>query len=99
MKDPKTPLENKNPQKEDITLRDTAEYLQAIGPDGDDRDKDEIQEGLEEYGFDQFTEAHFESQVTAASDMPDWMSKEAKERANADYPHTENDDGMYDNEV
>ena len=89
--------ENPNDGADEIHLRDKAEYIKRIGPE--DQDDDVIEEGLENYGFDVFNESHFESEVTAASDNPDWMNEKAKERANADYPHNENEDGMYDNDV
>ncbi len=95
------PLITPDPKNEDnveeIALHDTADYIKNIGPE--DADTDVIQEGLENYGFDQLDESHFESEVTAASDQPDWMNEEAKKRANADYPHTDNPDGMYKNDV
>lgn len=80
----------------DIHLRETAEYIQEIGPE--DEDRDVIEEGLEEYGFDVLSEDNFVSEVAASSDNPDWMSEEALKRADADFPHNQNPDGMYDND-
>ncbi|MEQ8672226.1 MAG: hypothetical protein RLP44_01280 [Aggregatilineales bacterium] len=89
--------EQKKEQEKDIQFRETADYIKNIGPE--DADEDVIEEGLENYGFDLMDESHFESEVTAASDNPDWMNEQAKKRADADFPHNENPDGMYENDV
>ncbi len=93
-KGPRLPEDNDESRNLDESeLRDQADYLKAIG---DEETGDQIvEEGLEEYGFDKLDDSHFESEPTAASDNPDWMTEEALKRANADFPHNRNPDDMY----
>ncbi|MFW5709297.1 MAG: hypothetical protein ACOCX5_03650 [Chloroflexota bacterium] len=71
-----------NPEQrslDEAELRDEPEVIKRLGPEGDTAE--EVMEGLEEYGYDLMDEGNFESSVTAESDQPGWMNREAKERS------------------
>lgn len=86
---------NDEPERtlDEAELRDVAEELQRIGPE--DMSIHEIEENLEEYGFDQMDEGTFESVVTGLADDPDWMNDNALERSNIE-DAIDNEDGMYE---
>lgn len=59
-----------NEQEEnDPELRDTAEWLEAIGPE--DMDRERVMENLEEYGFDLMDDDERLS-VPSATEAPGW---------------------------
>lgn len=74
-------------------LRDVAEHIEDIGPE--DESAEETMEGLEEYGYDVWSEGNLEGAYTNQSDQPQWMNRDAEERSNIveDTPRTgEKDD-------
>lgn len=64
--DTRDPLETPPPRK----MREDPDWFKAIGPE--DEDEEVIEEGLEEYGWNQMDEDDFESDPVGPADMPDW---------------------------